>query len=152
MPRFSLTLLELEGALLVIDDRQLDADLDRRDALLPYGDLLRAAHLLRGHCSAGRVQAQRFAWPQIEGGDLDQTLPRAAEALAAFAARWGSSEGFIIRVVAADQDASVRSVYAALDGVSRPSIELDGAGLSEGEPAARLQVWRALDGLTGTAP
>jgi hypothetical protein len=145
VPRFRLTVLELEGALLVVDDALLEPLPDRRRALAPLGDLLRAGHLLRGRAVAARVGTRVFHWPQVEGDAVDQTLPRAREALQAFAQRRTGEGGFVLRIepsVAASS--AVREVLAALDALDRPFAGVDPAFLEVSDGLARRAAWTAL--------
>ncbi len=152
VPRFRLTVLELEGALLVVDDALLEPLPDRRRALAPLGDLLRAGHLLRGRAVAARVGTRVFHWPQVEGDAVDQTLPRAREALQAFARRRTGEEGFVLRIEpSASAGAAVRAVLAALDALDRPCAGVDPAFLEAGDGPARRAAWTALRTLEPTA-
>lgn len=145
VPRFRLTVLELEGALLVVDDALFEALPDRRRALAPLGDLLRAAHLLRGRSVDARVGTRVFHWPQVEGDAMDQSLPRAVEALQAYAERRTDAAGFVLRIApAASAGPSVRAVLAALDALERPCATLDPAFLEAADARARRAAWAAL--------
>jgi hypothetical protein len=146
VPRFRLTVLELEGALLVVDDALLEPLPDRRRALAPLGDLLRAGHLLRGRAVVGRVGTRVFHWPQVEGDAVDQTLPRAREALQAFARRRTGEDGFVLRIEpSASASPEVCSVLAALDVLDRPCAGVDSAFLAAAaDGAVRRAAWTAL--------
>lgn len=145
VPRFRLTVLELEGALLVVDDALLEPLPDRRRALAPLGDLLRAGHLLRGRAVAARVGTRVFHWPQVEGDAVDQTLPRAREALQAFAQRRTGEDGFVLRLGSSEAASpAVRSVLAALDALDRPCAGIDPAFLGAVDGSVRRAAWAAL--------
>ncbi|HSG90860.1 MAG TPA: hypothetical protein VLA56_16705 [Pseudomonadales bacterium] len=151
-PEFRLRVLVLGAGLLIVDEQAVAEG--GRDRLQRLGDLLRAACLLRGGPAGGRIESQTFFWPQVDGEGVDQSLPRAVEALGAFVRRRADTAGGCLLVVDTAPGLvgiDAREPLAALDAlpIARARIGADflGAATADTDRAA----WAALCRMGGLA-
>lgn len=161
-PRFSLLLLELGSGLLLVDEAALAPGELRHGQLQLLADLLRTAVLLRGQRPADQPSQRSFFWPQLEDSEVDQSLPRACEALDYFLEqRRRQGTGLILRVLAAaspsqHDQATPRDpgpgerVLRQMADPQLPRVDLDPGVLSE--PALRQSAWDRLQSLWRPMP
>lgn len=99
-PRFNLVMLELGSGILLVDEALLQIGALQSHQLQLLADILRTGVMLRAGPSGGEVQRRAFFWPQLEDSQVDQSLPRAQEALSYFLAQSrGSADAFVIRLL-----------------------------------------------------
>lgn len=150
VPHFRLCVLDLEGSLLLLDEELLSQGELRKEQLQLLGDLLRTARILRHGDASGDVQIQSFYWPQVEDRSLDQSLPRAREALAHYLRERTRDRGPVLWLGApnappASASAMVDGSAACLDG---PAVQLNPELLDVTAPGTvRASAWRALEAM-----
>ena len=152
IPRFRIRVLTLGNGLLLIDESALPDE--PREPLQRAGDLLRAGCLLRGFVTEEPVESQVFHWPQIDvATQVDQSMPRAIEALCAFARRRAeAADGFLIVMAeppATGPGASAigsdgREPLEALDTLPLPRVRVPGAFLTAADAGTDRSAWASL--------
>lgn len=150
VPRFRLRVLGLGSGMLLVDEAAVEAA--PRASLQRLGDLLRAGCLLRQAPTKGKVESQTFFWPQLDVPDVDQSLPRAVEALSAFVRRRAAAEGFFLILVEPatgllDHDAG--EPLRALDVLPVTRARIDAGFLTDPGPEAGRAAWNALLRMVG---
>jgi hypothetical protein len=138
--------------MLLVDEAAVEAS--PRASLHRLGDLLRAGCLLRRSATGAKVESQTFFWPQLDVADVDQSLPRAVEALSAFVRRRSEAEGFFLVLVEPatgllDHDAG--EPLRALDVLPVPRARIDSGFLTDPGPEADRAAWAALLRMVGAA-
>ncbi len=154
VPRFSLCVLDLQGSILLLDDALLSQGELRLEQLQLLGDLLRTARMLHHGDGTGDVQIQSFYWPQVEDPSLDQSVPRAREALAHYLRKRTVGSGPLLWFDAVHATAASASVLDAktVAGLGGPAISLQPELLDLTAPGTvRAAAWQALQALGTTA-
>lgn len=147
VPECRFSLLELQGALLLVDETLLAAGAMEAEQVHLLGDVLRTARLLQSGDAAGQLQRQVFYWPQVDDPTLDQGLPRAQEALAfLLRQRSGDGSGPLLWILAEEDGDSAASEVArgGLDACPGEALLLPAGLLDLDATAVRQQVWRRL--------
>ena len=153
-PRFRLFALRFGAALLLVDEMALpDA---RRETQQRLGDLVRAAGLLSGGALAPtrELEVQTFYWPQIEAKHVDQSAPRATEALLAWVTRCTEDGAGVLVVVDAPPAAipgDAVAPLAALEGLPVRRARIDARFLVPDDGSAQRAAWVALQSLAVTS-
>ena len=148
VPRFRLQALRCGLGLLLVDEAALpDA---RRETLLRLGDLLRGGLAVRGADLTARIETQAFFWPQVEAAHVDQSRPRAEEALTAWVRRCtNDGEGFLVLV---EGPAPSSAPLGALEALPVRRARVAASFLAGADPAVHRDAWRALDVLAVAGP
>jgi hypothetical protein len=152
VPRFRLRILGLGAGMLLVDEAALEAA--PAAALQRLGDLLRAGCLLRQAATGAKVESQTFFWPQLDVADVDQSLPRAVEALSAFVRRRSEGAGFFLILVEPatgllDHDAG--EPLRALDVLPVLRARIDSGFIEDPGPEADRAAWASLLRMVGAA-
>ncbi|MDZ7824804.1 MAG: hypothetical protein U5R48_00645 [Gammaproteobacteria bacterium] len=100
------------------------------------------------------MESQTFFWPQLDVADVDQSLPRAVEALSAFVRRRSEAEGFFLILVEPatgllDHDAG--EPLRALDVLPVLRARVDAGFLTAPGPEADRAAWASLLRMVGAA-
>ena len=149
-PRFRLLALRFGATLLLVDEMALPET--RREIQQRLGDLVRTAGLLtNGALAPARaLEVQTFFWPQIEAQHVDQSAPRAEEALLAWVTRCTEDGAGALIVVDAPPAAipgDAVSPLAALETLPIRRARIDAGFLAPGDSAAQRAAWAALQTL-----
>ena len=153
-PRFRLFALRFGAALLLVDEMALPET--RRETQQRLGDLVRTAGLLSGGvlAPARELEVQTFYWPQIEAQHVDQSAPRATEALLAWVNRCTDDGAGVLVVVDAPPAAipgDAVAPLAALEMLPVRRARIDASFLTQGGGPAQRAAWAALSGLAGAS-
>ena len=153
-PRFRLFALRFGAALLLVDEMALPEA--RRETQQRLGDLVRAAGLLSGGAlaPARELEVQTFYWPQTEAQYVDQSAPRATEALLAWVTRCTEDGAGVLIVVDAPPAAipgDAVAPLAALEGLPVRRARIDARFLLPNDGSAQRAAWATLQSLAVTS-